>query len=55
MKYMLMIYTDEKAWAALPAAEQQRVIGEHLAFARAHSLHLSVNRNRSSPHGLQPI
>jgi hypothetical protein len=33
MKYMLMIYTDEKAWASLPSAEQKRVIGEHLAFA----------------------
>ena len=33
MKYLLMIYTDEKAWDALPAAEQERVVGEHLAFA----------------------
>lgn len=33
MKYMLMIYTDEKAWAALSPAGQKRVIGEHLAFA----------------------
>ncbi len=33
MKYLLMIYTSEKAWDALPAAEQERTIGEHLAFA----------------------
>lgn len=33
MRYLLMIYTSEKAWDALPPAEQERVIGEHMAFA----------------------
>lgn len=33
MKYLLLIYTEEKAWDALPPAEQKRVIGEHQAFA----------------------
>jgi hypothetical protein len=33
MKYLLMICNEEKAWDALPAAEQERVINEHLAFA----------------------
>lgn len=33
MKYLLMVCNEEKAWDALPAADQERVIGEHLAFA----------------------
>lgn len=33
MKYLLMIYTEEKVWDALPPAEQERVVGKHLAFA----------------------
>jgi len=32
MKYLLMICNKEKAWDALPSADQERVIGEHLAF-----------------------
>ncbi len=33
MKYLCLICTEEKAWDALPVAEQERIIAEHLAFA----------------------
>lgn len=33
MRYLLLICNDEKAWDALPAAEQERITGEHMAFA----------------------
>jgi hypothetical protein len=33
MKYLCLICSDENRWETLPAAEQERVVGEHLAFA----------------------
>lgn len=33
MKYLCLICNDEKAFDALPAAEQERVVAEHQAFA----------------------
>jgi hypothetical protein len=33
MKYLCLVNTDEKLWDALPAAEQERLIGDHFAFA----------------------
>jgi hypothetical protein len=35
MRYMLFLYEDEDAFDALPPAEQERVIGEHMAYAEA--------------------
>jgi hypothetical protein len=35
MKYALLIYSDSEPWAGLPEDEQQAVIGEYFAFARA--------------------
>lgn len=32
MKYLLMICNDEKAWEALPAAEQERIVSEHFVL-----------------------
>ena len=32
MKYLLLVNSDEKLWETVPAAEQERVIGEHFAL-----------------------
>lgn len=32
MKFMLLIFGNEGAWAAMPEAEQLRIFGEHQAF-----------------------
>ena len=32
MKYMLLIYEDEQAWANLGEAEQHRIFGEYMQF-----------------------
>lgn len=32
MKYMLMIYSNEKAWQKLPEADQGRIYGEYMAY-----------------------
>jgi hypothetical protein len=33
MKYMLLIYSDEKTWAAMSDAERQAMMGEYLKFS----------------------
>ncbi len=35
MKAMILIYNDEKAWAALPPAELEREIGAYIAYTQA--------------------
>jgi hypothetical protein len=32
MKYMLLIYDNEKVWADMPPAEQGRLFGEYMQF-----------------------
>jgi hypothetical protein len=32
MKYMLMIYSNEKAWQKLPEADHGRIYGEYMAY-----------------------
>ena len=32
MKYMLLIYDNEKAWETIPEAEQHRLFGEYMQF-----------------------
>jgi hypothetical protein len=32
VQYMLLIYNDENAWAALADAERQSIVGEYFAF-----------------------
>ena len=32
MQYMLLIYNDENAWAALPEADRGEIVGEYFAF-----------------------
>jgi hypothetical protein len=34
MKYMLLIYDDEKAWTTFSAAEQQQYMGEYMQFTQ---------------------
>ena len=35
MQYILLIYGDERAWEAMPAAEMEKVYAEHRAFGEA--------------------
>jgi hypothetical protein len=35
MKFLLLIISDEKAWAALPRPEQERVVARHGEFEQA--------------------
>lgn len=35
MKYLCLIYSDEKQWDAMPPAEMQAVMGEYFAFTDA--------------------
>ena len=34
MKYMLLIYDDEKIWATMPEAERQKMFGEYMQFGK---------------------
>jgi len=34
MKYMLLIYDDEKIWATMPEAERQKIFGEYMQFSK---------------------
>ncbi len=34
MKYLLLIYGEESAWANLSEAEQEKVFGEYMAFSQ---------------------
>jgi hypothetical protein len=35
MKYMLLIYDDEKVWAAMSETERGRIHGEYMTFTQA--------------------
>lgn len=35
MRYMILIHSDEQAWAALPPAEMEREIGAYFAYTQA--------------------
>ena len=35
MEYLLLIYSDEKSWDAMPKAELDAVYGEYMAFTEA--------------------
>ena len=35
MKYMLLIYSDEKAWAAMSDGERQSMVGEYMQYSAA--------------------
>ena len=35
MKYMLLIYDDEQAWAKMGASEQQKLFGEYMVFTES--------------------
>ncbi len=35
MRFMFMLYDDENAFHALPATEQMRIVGEHMAYSEA--------------------
>ncbi|WP_426756743.1 YciI family protein [Myxococcus sp. Y35] len=50
MKYLLMIYENEKAFESLPEAELQRVMGEHATFTEA----LQKNGNFIAGEELEP-
>ena len=34
MKYMLLIYDDEKIWASMGEAERQKMFGEYMQFSK---------------------
>ena len=34
MKYMLLIYDDEKGWAKLSETQQQQAMGEYIRFTQ---------------------
>jgi hypothetical protein len=50
MKYMLLIYSDEKAWAAMSDGERQSMFGEYMQYSAATKA--SGNYNAGAP--LQP-
>ena len=50
MEYLLLIYSDEKAWDAMPKAELEAVYGEYMAFTEA--IRKSGNYKNGNP--LQP-
>jgi hypothetical protein len=44
MEYMLLIYTDEQAWASLPDDERKTIIGEYFALTdemRNHGIYVT--------------
>jgi hypothetical protein len=51
MKYMLLIYDDERVWAKMGASEQQKLFGEYMAFTE--SIKKSGHYISGAP--LQPI
>lgn len=34
MQYLLLIYENEKQWAAMPAAESEKIFGEYYTFTQ---------------------
>lgn len=35
MKYMILIYSDERAWAALAPADMEKAMGAYMAYSQA--------------------
>ena len=36
MEFMLVCYNDEKHWESLPGREQERIVGDCVAYAETH-------------------
>ncbi len=51
MKYMLLIYDNEQAWAKLKEAEQRKVYGEYMQFTED----IKASRNYLAGAQLHPI
>ena len=51
MKYMLLIYDDEKIWASMGEAERQKMFGEYMQFSK--DVTASGNYKAGAP--LQPV
>ena len=51
MKYMLLIYDNEQAWARLSEAEQRRIYGEYMQFTED----IKASRNYLAGAQLQPV
>ena len=52
MKYMLLIYDDEKGWANLSETQQQQAMGEYVQFTQ--QLHSAGQYVTSSQRSAQP-
>jgi hypothetical protein len=50
MEYLLLIYSNEKAWDAMPKAELDAVYGEYMAFTEA----IKKSGNYKGGNPLQP-
>lgn len=54
MEYLLLIHSDEKAWQAMPVAEQQQALAAYGAYTEAlrkAGIHRSSNRLRGAGAG----
>ena len=51
MKYLLMIYENEKSWETLPEAQSQAIMGEYFAFTKS----IRESGNLVAGEALQPI
>src|SRR5215470_9284784 len=51
MKYMLLIYDNEQAWARISEADQRRIYGEYMQFTED----IKASRNFLAGSQLQPI
>ena len=50
MKYMLLIYDDEKGWAGLSQTEQQQAMGDYMQFTQQ----IKADGQHVSSHQLHP-
>jgi len=51
MKYMLLIYDNEQAWARISESEQRKIYGEYMQFSED----IKASRNYLAGAQLQPI
>ena len=51
MKYMLLIYDNEQAWARISEADQRKIYGEYMQFTED----IKASRNYLAGSQLQPI
>ena len=51
MKYMLLIYDNEQAWARISEAEQRQIYGEYMQFTED----IKASRNYLAGAQLQPV